>query len=175
MEIGLRYWDGSQVQEIPVLTDYANCPIRIVKNGVTYGVPTVDVSSPDALPIRVKLPSGIEALGYTVPIVPPTVLIQNIVLWDKSVFRNWYTAYAQVYVKDAGTGLPLVGASVEVIWSNAYNATMTAVTNGSGVAAYSTPWVTRDSYITITINKVFIGGVEQEFTGTPLSATKRIG
>lgn len=165
MEIGLRYWNGSAVVEIPVLADSVVYPIKIVKNGVTYSVPTVDISSPDALPIRVKLPSGIKALGYTVPIIPPDALVNSISFYVNDVFRDWDEVYGTVNIVDAQTGLPLSGVSVEISWTGIYNATVTAVTNGSGNASYQTPWVTR-GLITLTVNKVTIGGVDQVLAGT---------
>ena len=171
MEIGLRYWNGSAVVEIPVLTDYANYELRITKNGTVYGIPTVAVSSPDALPIRVKLPSGIEALGYTVPIIPPTVEMNSITLWAKNVYRNWFVIYSTVNVVDAITSLPLSGVSVTVSWTGLYTAFQTGSTDGSGNVSFSTPWVAR-GYQTITITDAKIGGVSQPLTGI---LTKTIG
>lgn len=63
MEIGLRFWDGSGVVEIPVDSDYNSYKLRVAKDGVTYGINLVDTDSPGALPIRIKLATGIKAIG----------------------------------------------------------------------------------------------------------------
>ena len=63
IDIGLRVRDGAVTIRIgcePLGT--LTSPVRIRKNGTTYGVVLVDPASPDASHIRVQTSSGIKAL-----------------------------------------------------------------------------------------------------------------
>lgn len=163
-EIGLKFWDGSNIVEIPVLADLTSQPLRIAKNGTIYAISLVEVSSPDALSIRIKTPAGIKALGYTVPVIIPTVKINSISFYIDDIYRNWDTVTATITIIDAVTLLPLPDVTIEAIWSGAYNATVTGESNGSGIVSFITPWIIS-GLVTITINKVWINDVEQPFTG----------
>lgn len=63
MEIGLKYFDGSKIIEIPVSSEYSDSKLRVAKNGVVYGISLVDPDSVGALPIRIKLGTEIKAIG----------------------------------------------------------------------------------------------------------------
>lgn len=175
-EIGLRFWNGSAVEEITVLTDLTDQPLRISKDGTTYAIPLVDISSPDALPIRIQTPGGLKALGYTVPVIPPTVNVSNMVIWDKHIFRTWHIVYVSITIVDYVTSLPIPNASVEILWDGEYYAIATGLTNSSGVVIFSThSWVTLGNWQRATIRRISIGGVEQVYTGAKLSAIINIG
>ena len=134
MEIGLRYWDGAAVVEIPVDSDYASHALRIAKNGVVYGMPTLDISSPDAHPIRIQTPAGVKALGLSSAVVTPDATISSITFFVNDIFRDWDVVYGTITVIDAVTLLPYPNATIEAQWSGPYNGFQTFVTNGSGVA-----------------------------------------
>ena len=62
VDIGLRVRDGAVTLRIgcePLGT--LTSPVRIPKNGTTYGVVLVDLNSPDASPIRIQTSSGTKA------------------------------------------------------------------------------------------------------------------
>lgn len=164
-EIGLRFWNGSAVVEIPVLADLTDQPLRIAKAGTTYAISLVDTSSPDALPIRIQTPAGLKALGYTAPVVVPTVKVNSISFVVNDVFREWDEVYATINIIDAVTLLPLSGVVVTAVWSGAYSATVTGVTDGSGNKTFLTPWISS-GLVTMTVTEVKIGGVLQPLTGT---------
>lgn len=58
------YYHGLKVQGVGelALCDAGVNPLRIRKGGVTYGVELVDVSDPNASPLRIKTPAGIKAI-----------------------------------------------------------------------------------------------------------------
>lgn len=57
-------YHGLRVQSVGelVLCDVGNCPLRIRKGGITYGIALVDTSDPDASAIRIKTGAGIKAI-----------------------------------------------------------------------------------------------------------------
>jgi hypothetical protein len=81
-EIGLRIWDGSQIIEIPVDTDYASHKLRIAKNGTIYGIPLIDPSSPGALPIRINIGT---------PAVPDIKAIGTLGYYELNLLRRQYS------------------------------------------------------------------------------------
>ena len=91
----------------------------------------------------------------------------NIGMSKNGVFQNWYEVTAGLTVThNDSTGLPIAGATVEGAWSGGYSGTVSGVTNASGGISFNTPWVTRGSTVTFTINKVMIGSKEHDFAGT---------
>lgn len=61
-DIGLRAYDGTGVISIAADSNPTNHPLRIYKNGQTYGVVLVDPSHSMASKIRIQTSSGIKAL-----------------------------------------------------------------------------------------------------------------
>ncbi|MCP4257455.1 MAG: PKD domain-containing protein [Planctomycetes bacterium] len=93
----------------------------------------------------------------------------NIRLWKKNVFRSWYQAYAELTVtQNDPKGLPLAGATVEGTWNGGYGGTVSfsRVTDENGEISLTTEWAEEGSTVTFIINKVIIGGKEQDFAGT---------
>jgi PKD repeat protein len=91
----------------------------------------------------------------------------NIGMSKNNVFRNWYEVTAGLTVThNDPTGLPIGGATVEGSWSGGYSGSVSGVTNANGGISFKTPWVTRGSTVTFTINKVIIGSKEYDFAGT---------
>lgn len=63
IDIGLRIFDGTQT--VPIAAEPLGTlisPLRIFKNGNTYGVALVDVSDPNASKARINTSGGIKAL-----------------------------------------------------------------------------------------------------------------
>jgi hypothetical protein len=83
------------------------------------------------------------------------------------IFRDWYEVTAVLTVTQFDpTGLPVGGATVEGTWSGGFGGVVSGVTNANGRINFKTPWVTRGSTVTFTINKVIVGGKEYDFAGT---------
>ena len=61
LDIGLRVYDGTAIVKIACVADSASTPLRIAKNGVTYGILLVATNSTDASKFRVTTSSGIKA------------------------------------------------------------------------------------------------------------------
>jgi hypothetical protein len=61
LDIGLRVFDG--VETVRIAVDYAGAdtPLRISKDGVTYGILLVDPSDPRASRLRIMTMAGIKA------------------------------------------------------------------------------------------------------------------
>jgi len=57
-DIGFRFFDGVKVSTFAVDTSAGSSPIKVKKNGTTYGVMTVAVTDPDATKFRVKMANG---------------------------------------------------------------------------------------------------------------------
>lgn len=62
LDIGLRAYDGTTVIKLGVERGTPSSPLRIRKNGVTYGIRLVPVDSPGASKIRVQTPGGVKAI-----------------------------------------------------------------------------------------------------------------
>jgi hypothetical protein len=63
-DIGLRAYDGTAIIRIPVEpAGLLTSPLRIAKNGVTYGIALVDPADPRASKLRVQTKSGTKALA----------------------------------------------------------------------------------------------------------------
>ena len=62
LDIGLRAFDGAQVIRIAVDNVSSSYPLRIHKNGATYGIVLVDVSDPDASKFRIQTSAGMKAI-----------------------------------------------------------------------------------------------------------------
>ena len=63
VDIGLRVWDGAATIKIACEPPGALAsPLRLQKNGVTYGILLVPPASPDASRIRIQTSSGVKAL-----------------------------------------------------------------------------------------------------------------
>jgi len=91
----------------------------------------------------------------------------NIGMSKNDIFRDWYEVTAGITVTQFDpTGLPVGGATVEGTWSGGFGGTVSGVTNAGGGISFKTPWVTRGSTVTFTINKVIVGGKEYDFAGT---------
>jgi hypothetical protein len=64
-DIGLRAYDGTQTIriecELPNATGQVVSPLRITKNGTTYGITLVPIDSPRASKFRIQTPSGVKA------------------------------------------------------------------------------------------------------------------
>ena len=61
MDIGLRVHDGTATIKIGCAFGLPS-PLRISKNGVSYGILLVPTSSPDASRIRIQTSSGTKAM-----------------------------------------------------------------------------------------------------------------
>jgi len=61
-DIGLRYRHGGSTYKIEAQELQSTHKLRIYKDGVIYGIPLVDVSDPNASPIRIYDGSTIKAL-----------------------------------------------------------------------------------------------------------------
>lgn len=63
IDIGLRAHDGNTIIRIAVdASGTLGSPVRITKNGATYGVALTDPNSPEASRFRIQTPSGTKAL-----------------------------------------------------------------------------------------------------------------
>ena len=63
IDIGLHFYDGSKIIKIACEpTSSLTSPLRISKNGTTYGIVLVDSSDLNASTFRIKTSSGIKAL-----------------------------------------------------------------------------------------------------------------
>lgn len=67
-DIGLRVQDGGAVIRIAVeLAGTLTSPLRIAKNGVTYGIMLVEPNAPNASHLRISTASGAKAWAKLPP------------------------------------------------------------------------------------------------------------
>ena len=62
LDIGLRVFDGHNIIGIAAEPGTPTSPLRIHKNGVTYGIRLVDPNLLNASKIRIQTPTGVKAL-----------------------------------------------------------------------------------------------------------------
>jgi len=62
IDIGLRIFDGTAVIKIAIQNGTATSPLRVSKNGTTYGVLLVSTGDPNASRIHIKTSAGSMAL-----------------------------------------------------------------------------------------------------------------
>jgi len=67
IDIGLRIYDGTTTVSIGIEPGAPTSPLRIQKNGTTYGVGLVDVSDPKASKMRIETSTGVKALYQLAP------------------------------------------------------------------------------------------------------------
>ncbi len=62
-DIGLRIHDGTGIVKIACVTGGTlTSPLRITKNGITYGIVLTETNLPDASKMRIQTATGIKAL-----------------------------------------------------------------------------------------------------------------
>ncbi len=63
IDIGLRYYDGTQIVKVACEPQGTlTSPLRISKNGITYGIALVEIGDPDASGIIIQTSSGPKAI-----------------------------------------------------------------------------------------------------------------
>jgi PKD repeat protein len=122
--------------------------------------------------LTVQGPGGTDKKTQTnyIRLNMPSVYV-NIGMSKSRVFRTWHTVTAVVTVtKGNPSGQPIDRATIEGTWGGSYRGTVSGTTGGNGRVSFRTEWVGSGSSVTFTVNKVIIGGKEQDFAGEKRSS-----
>ena len=117
--------------------------------------------------LTVEGPSGSDTITKTnyIHVNMPAINV-NINMSKSQVFRTWHTVTATITItKNDSAGQPLAAATVQGAWGGAYGGTVSGTTDANGRISFGTEWVGGGSTVTFTINKVIIGGQENDFSG----------
>jgi len=103
--------------------------------------------------------------------MPIQTMYVSISLTKRAVFRTWYTVDSTTTVKltDA-SGQPVGGTIVYATWGGGYGGSVSGITNVNGQVYFGTEWVARGALVTFTVNRINMGGLDQNLDGT-LSAS----
>jgi len=115
----------------------------------------------------VEGPSGSDTITKTnyIHVNMPPINV-NIDMSKSQVFRTWHTVTATITItKNDATGQPLGAATVQGAWGGAYGGTVSGTTDANGRISFGTEWIGGGSTVTLTINKIKIGGKEYDFLG----------
>lgn len=165
-DIGLRVYNGTKI--VPIAAELAGTltsPLRIAKNGVTYGIVLVAPGDANDSGVRIQTGSGIKALRKYVFL--PTAYV-SITMWADKVWINSFELYAYVTVREnTASGPPIVGVTVQGKWGGAWSGTVSGTTNASGVAGtWKTSWVVLGDWVSFTVTKITTGSSEYDLGGT---------
>ncbi len=122
--------------------------------------------------LTVQGPSGSDTKTKTnyISLNMPSIYV-NIGMSKSRIFRTWHTVTAMVTVtKGNSSGQPIAGVTIEGAWGGGYGGTVSGTTDGNGRVSFGTEWVGGGGSVTFTINKVIIGGKEQDFAGVTSSS-----